>query len=174
MNVVKLQAGYSLTRITGRIKLLGKPYSLSVEPTTSCNLRCPECPSGLRQFPRYTGMMDFESFKKIIDETHKHLIYLLLYFQGEPYLNPAFFDFVKYAKKHRIYTATSTNAHFLTEENAGKTIDSGLDRLIISLDGIGQEAYSAYRIGGRYDQVIKGIQNIVKLKRELKSCTPYI
>ena len=47
---------------------MGMPISLAFEPTTHCNLRCPECPSGLRNFTRPTGMMQSELFKKTIDE----------------------------------------------------------------------------------------------------------
>ena len=119
-------------------------------------------------------MLTLDLFRKIIDQLKDRLIYMILYFQGEPYLNPLFFDFVKLAGKYRIYTATSTNGHFLNDDNSRKTIESGLDRLIISLDGIGQTAYSAYRIGGRYDKVIEGIKNIVRVKREMKSQTPHI
>jgi radical SAM protein with 4Fe4S-binding SPASM domain len=152
----------------------GMPFSISIEPTTSCNLRCPECPSGLRKFSRNTGMLTWEMYQSTIDQLKQNLMYVILYFQGEPYLNPQFFDFINYAKKRRIYTATSTNGHFLTEENARKTIASGLDRLIISLDGIGQEAYSEYRIGGRYQRVIDGVKKMVEWKRKMKSSTPHI
>lgn len=173
-NLVLIQLSYILTLLTNKIYHWGKPFSVSIEPTTSCNLRCPECPSGLRQFSRNTGMLSFDFYKKIMNDLGDYLMYMILYFQGEPYLNPEFFEFVKYAKKKRIYTATSTNAHFLNDENVRKTIESGLDRLIISLDGIGQEAYSTYRIGGSYDKVIEGIKNVVKWKKDLKSKTPYI
>jgi radical SAM protein with 4Fe4S-binding SPASM domain len=173
-NLFLIVMSYGVTRITKRTIHWGNPYSISIEPTTSCNLRCPECPSGLRQFSRNTGMLTLDLFRKIIDQLKDRLIYMILYFQGEPYLNPLFFDFVKLAGKYRIYTATSTNGHFLNDDNSRKTIESGLDRLIISLDGIGQTAYSAYRIGGRYDKVIEGIKNIVRVKREMKSQTPHI
>ncbi len=165
---------YFLARFTTKKVHWGMPVSISVEPTTSCNLRCPECPSGLRQFSRNTGMLGLDLYKKIIDQLGDTLMYMILYFQGEPFLNPEFFDFVELAHRKRIYTATSTNAHFLTDENCRKSIESGLDRLIISLDGIGQEAYSSYRIGGRYDSVIEGIENIVKWKKQLKSKTPHV
>lgn len=99
---------------------------------------------------------------------------MILYFQGEPFLNPQFFEFVRYARQNRIYSATSTNGHFLNDENARKTIESGLDRLIISLDGIGQQEYSAYRVGGRYQKVTDGIKNMVMWKKKLKSPTPHI
>jgi len=119
-------------------------------------------------------MLSFDLYKKIVDEIGNKLMYMILYFQGEPYMNPSFFEIVKDARKRKIYTATSTNAHFLTEENARKTIESGLDRIIISLDGIGQETYAAYRIGGRYKRVLDGIETIVRIKKEMKSLTPHI
>ncbi|MBN3034361.1 MAG: SPASM domain-containing protein [Bacteroidales bacterium] len=162
------------SRLTGVVWHAGMPLSLSVEPTTSCNLRCPECPSGLRKFSRNTGMMNLDLYQSIIRQTGKDLWYLLLYFQGEPYMNPHFFDFVRMARERRIYTATSTNAHFLNPENARKTVESGLNRLIISLDGIGQEAYAAYRVGGRYQRVIDGIRNLIQARKELKSHTPHL
>jgi radical SAM protein with 4Fe4S-binding SPASM domain len=152
----------------------GLPVSLSVEPTTSCNLRCPECPSGLRNFSRPTGMMKLETFEKIIGELHRDLSYLILYFQGEPYLNPSFFDAVAYASEKRIYTATSTNAHYLSEQNAVETVKCGLRRIIISMDGTDQESYEKYRIGGNLEKVIEGVKNLVAAKKGLKSHSPYI
>lgn len=152
----------------------GLPVSLSFEPTTSCNLRCPECPSGLRSFTRPTGMLHQDLFKKTIDEIHEKLIYLIFYFQGEPFLHPQFLDLVKYASSKGIYTATSTNAHYLKDEVARKTVASGLDRLIISIDGTTQETYQSYRIGGSLEKVIEGTKNIIKWKKELKSSTPHV
>ena len=152
----------------------GMPISISFEPTTSCNLRCPECPSGLRAFSRPTGMLRKDFFTETIDQLAKELTYLVFYFQGEPYLNPEFLNMVKYASAKKIYTATSTNAHYLTEANAKKTVESGLDRLIISIDGTTQDTYQQYRVGGKLDKVLEGAKNIVKWKKELKSKTPFI
>lgn len=173
-NLFLIRSSYYLTRISKRTIHWGNPFSISIEPTTSCNLRCPECPSGLRQFSRNRGMLTLDLYKKVVDQIKDHLIYLILYFQGEPYLNPQFFEFVKFARKNKIYTATSTNGHYLSDENAKKTIESGLNRLIVSLDGIGQAEYSTYRAGGRYEKVVEGIKNMVKWKKEFKSSTPYI
>jgi radical SAM protein with 4Fe4S-binding SPASM domain len=152
----------------------GLPISISVEPTTSCNLRCPECPSGLRSFTRPTGMLNTDFFKETIDSLHKKLLYLIFYFQGEPYLNPEFLEMVNYASGKGIYTATSTNAHYLNDEMAKKTVESGLDRLIISIDGTTQEVYQSYRIGGKLDKVLQGTQNMVKWKKQLRSKTPHL
>lgn len=151
----------------------GMPFSISVEPTTSCNLRCPECPSGLRSFSRPTGMLTLDTYQQIVDELADYLIYLILYFQGEPYLNRQLFDFIRYASERRVYTAISTNAHYLTPTNARKTVESGLSRLIISIDGTTQETYQNYRIGGKLEKVLEGTRNLIEAKKELKSQTPY-
>jgi radical SAM protein with 4Fe4S-binding SPASM domain len=119
-------------------------------------------------------MLSEEIFRKVIDELSPTLIYLILYFQGEPYLHPSFLNLVSYASSNNIYTATSTNAHYLDDANARKTVGSGLDRIIISIDGTTQEAYEKYRIGGDIEKVIEGTQNLVAWKKRLKSSTPHI
>jgi len=173
-NGIKVFSSFQLSRLTKKPVQWGYPVSISFEPTTSCNLRCPECPSGLRQFTRPTGMLQKDFFSKTIDEIHKELLYLIFYFQGEPYLNPAFLDMVKYASSKKIYTPTSTNAHYLTDENAKRTVESGLDRLIISIDGTTQDVYKQYRVGGNLDKVLEGAKNIVKWKKALNSKTPFV
>jgi radical SAM protein with 4Fe4S-binding SPASM domain len=170
----KVLSSYYLSKWTKRPIQWGLPVSISVEPTTSCNLRCPECPSGLRAFTRPTGMLQNDFFRDMVDQLSPDILYLIFYFQGEPFLNPAFLEMVKYASAKKIYTATSTNAHYLDDRNAKKTVESGLDRLIISIDGTTQEVYEQYRVGGRLEKVLEGARNIVKWKKELRSKTPFI
>jgi radical SAM protein with 4Fe4S-binding SPASM domain len=173
-NGSKVLSSFYISRLLNKPVQWGLPVSVSFEPTTSCNLRCPECPSGLRAFTRPTGMLENSFFQKTIDEIHKDLLYLIFYFQGEPYLNPDFLSMVKYASSKKIYTATSTNAHYLNDEMAKKTVESGLDRLIISIDGTTQDVYEQYRVGGRLDKVLEGARNVMKWKATLKSKTPFV
>ncbi len=173
-NSAKLLASYYWSRITKKPVQWGYPASISFEPTTSCNLRCPECPSGLRAFTRPTGMLENKFFKDSITQLKKELHYLTFYFQGEPYLNPKFLDMVKFAHDNKIYTATSTNAHYLKPDIAKKTIESGLDRLIISIDGTSQETYQSYRVGGKLEKVIEGARNIIAAKNEMNSTKPFV
>jgi MoaA/NifB/PqqE/SkfB family radical SAM enzyme len=173
-NILLLKLSYLISVRTKKDIHWGRPFALSIEPTTSCNLRCPECPSGLRSFTRPIGSIEFDFYKSIIDECRSFLSYLILYFQGEPFLNQKFFDLVNYASENGIYTVTSTNAHFLDDENAKKTILSGLDKIIISLDGTDQEAYESYRIGGNYKKVVSGIQKLVHWKEKLDKHKPLI
>jgi radical SAM protein with 4Fe4S-binding SPASM domain len=173
-NALKVVSSFYISKLFKKPIQWGFPISVTVEPTTSCNLRCPECPSGKREFSRPTGMLDRDFFTNTIDELHKKISYLIFYFQGEPYLNPKFLEMVSYASSKGIYTATSTNAHYLNDVNAKKTVESGLDRLIISIDGASQDTYEQYRIGGELKKVVEGAENIIKWKKELKSKTPHI
>lgn len=173
-NVLLIWSSYVLTKRLRRPVQWGLPMTVSIEPTTACNLRCPECPSGLRSFTRKTGNLKKDLFSKVIDEMGDKLMYLIFYFQGEPYINPAFLEMVAYARRRNIYTITSTNGHFLDDENARATVESGLDRLIISVDGTTQEVYEAYRREGRLEKVLIGAKNVVKWKKHLQSPTPHI
>jgi radical SAM protein with 4Fe4S-binding SPASM domain len=174
VNALKVTGSYVWSKLSGRASHWGLPMSISFEPTTSCNLRCPECPSGLRSFTRPTGMMSEDLFKRTIDELHETLMYLIFYFQGEPYLHPQFTELVKYAAQRGIYTATSTNAHYLNDTNARKTVESGLDRLIISIDGTTQDTYEQYRVGGKLSKVIEGTKQVIAWKKRLGSSTPHV
>jgi radical SAM protein with 4Fe4S-binding SPASM domain len=173
-NATKVVSSYFVSKVSKKPVHWGNPISISIEPTTSCNLRCPQCPSGLRSFSRPTGMLQGDLYKGILDDLGKDITYLILYFQGEPYLNTGFLDMVSYANKKKIYTATSTNAHYLNDENAKKTVESGLDRIIISIDGVTDETYKKYRVGGKLEKVFEGTKNLAKWKKELNSSTPHI
>ena len=173
-NAAGLWTSYQRAKRTRDPRIGGLPFSISFEPTTACNLRCPECPSGLRAFTRPTGNLKQDLFARVMDELGDDLWALTFYFQGEPYINPDFLDLVSLASRKGLYTNTSTNAHFLTEDRAEATVRSGLSRLIISLDGTDQDTYAAYRREGQLAKVIEGTERIVKWKKKLKSLTPHV
>lgn len=173
-NAIKVLGSFYWSRLIRKPASSGFPISMSIEPTTACNLGCPQCPSGLKKFTRPTGNLKFELFQKIIDEVKNELIYLTMYFQGEPFIHPSFSKMIKYASDNGIFTATSTNAHFLTKDNCEKIIESGLGRLIISMDGVDQENYEKYRVNGQLDVVIEGIKQLVSVKKATKSPLPFI
>lgn len=173
-NAAALWTSFQRAKRSKEPRIGGMPFSISFEPTTACNLRCPECPSGLRSFTRPTGNLKQELFTRVIDELAPDLWALTFYFQGEPYINPRFLDMVRHAHDRGLYTATSTNAHFIDDASAEATVRSGLSRLIISLDGTTQETYEQYRREGELAKVIEGTRRIVAWKRRLKSRTPHV
>ncbi|MCX7744411.1 MAG: SPASM domain-containing protein [Flavobacteriales bacterium] len=173
-NASRILWSYYKSRITGNPNIQGLPISIAFEPTTSCNLRCPECPSGLRSFTRPTGMLQKHTYLQWLNELEKSLCYVTFYFQGEPFLNKHLPDMILEAHQRNIYTVTSTNAHYLTPEMCKKIIESGLDKLIISIDGTTQEVYESYRIGGTLTKVLDGTKNMVNAKKQRKSRTPHL
>ena len=167
-NLLQLSASYRRAKRSGQPQMPPNvmPTSLSIEPTTSCNLRCPECPSGLRSFTRPTGMLNVDHACQWIDELAPWLTYVNLYFQGEPLLHPKLDLLMAQCHRHGIYSSTSTNAHHLTEARCQALIDAGLSRLIVSIDGLTQETYASYRVGGRLSKVMEGTRNMVEAKRQ--------
>lgn len=154
--------------------MAGNPWAASIEPTTSCNLRCTECPTGMQSLTRSKGNMSLDDFREILDKLSPDLIYLTLYFQGEPLLNPGFSKMVQIARQRRIFVASSTNGHFLNDKNVDEIIKSGLNHLIISMDGYDQQTYEKYRVKGDLQTVIEGINRLVAAKKTHNSNLPFI
>lgn len=136
----------------------GMPVTVSIEVTNHCNLSCPECFSGSGRMKRNRGYMDISLFEKIVGELKPYLYKMNLYFQGESMLHPEFPLFLE--KSRDISTILATNGHFLFPLNAEMLALSGLNKLIVSLDGTDQDIYSAYRINGDVNVVMNGIRNV--------------
>jgi radical SAM protein with 4Fe4S-binding SPASM domain len=174
LNYLKLETSFFVSTLGKRVIHLGNPTAVSIEPTTSCNLRCPECPSGSGKLFRPNGRMSSSRFSDIITKLPASVAYMTLYFQGEPFLHKELPKLIETAKKQGIMVATSTNGHFLNEDNSRKIVESGLDKIIISLDGADAATYTSYRQGGDYAQVVKGIETLGRIKREMRSLSPLI
>lgn len=149
--------------------VFGKPYTLNLEPTNYCNLQCPECPTGMGILTREKGNQSFEDFKLYIDSVKKDLIFLVLYFQGEPFINKQLLDMVRYAYDNKIFVQISTNGHFIPDEKFGvEILNSGLGELIMSMDGMTQETYLQYRVNGNFQKAKSTFELLCQLKEKLK------
>ena len=132
---------------------LAAPFVLFIDPSSACNFRCTFCPTGdhdlIRETGRYQGVMDFDLYKKVIDDLAEFdapIKVLRLYKDGEPLLNKRFADMVRYAKKSgRVpYVDATSNGFYLTNEKALEIVDAGLDRINISVDGLSDEDFLRY------------------------------
>lgn len=150
------------------------PLFLGVEPTTACNLRCPQCISGLRAFTRATGRLDPEWLERILAELHPHLWGVLFYFQGEPLLHPEIGRLILSVSQYKLLSSLSTNGHFLSEEKSYELISAGLTHLRISIDGMTQESYAQYRVGGDLGTVQAGVERLLRLRRAMRSRFPLV
>ncbi|RLD16931.1 radical SAM protein [candidate division KSB1 bacterium] len=173
-NLLLTGSSFFLSALTGKTLLWGRPAILTIEPTNVCNLRCPLCITGSGQLRRVQGRMSLDTFRKIMDIMGDDIFFLLLYHQGEPYLNPDFLEMVRMAKQKNIYCTTSTNGHYFDDASIRATIESGLDSMIVSVDGVTQETYARYRVNGKLNKVLQGTKRFMEIKKEMKSKTPLI
>lgn len=173
-NTLQMLAALLLSIITKRPIVWGVPPVLTLEPTNVCNLRCPLCVTGNGTMERPYGRMEFATFTRLIDEIGDRVLYLVFFNQGEPYLHRGLHEFVAYAKRRGIYVTTSTNAHYFDAATAEATVRSGMDSLVLSVDGAEQETYARYRVGGSLAKVQDGIRALVAAKKSLRSKTPYL
>jgi radical SAM protein with 4Fe4S-binding SPASM domain len=164
-----IHAGYSYLKssFSGIASVSGMPAFIGVELTNHCNLQCPECSSGSGAMTRKRGYMDVDLFDKLVTELQPYLYNINLCFQGESMLHPRLFSFLSLARNTN--TVISTNGHFLSMENSEKIVKSGLNKLIVSLDGIDPVTYSDYRKNGKFDIVTSGIRNISEAKKKYRS-----
>jgi len=150
------------------------PIKLTVCPGNLCNLNCALCPVGQNAKGRKKGLMKFSTFKRIIDECGPYLYELDLYNWGEPLLNKDVFEMVRYAKKFKIKVRISSNLNHFNEEICSELIKSGVDHLIVSLDGTSQESVNKYQVGNDFLEVISNMKKLVRKKRELNSSKPFV
>ncbi|MFH1367122.1 MAG: radical SAM protein [Patescibacteria group bacterium] len=161
-------------RLIKKLKPKGKPFYITLEPTNICPLRCPLCPTGSGKTQRPKGYMNFELYKKIVDELEDCLFFIILHAFGEPFLNKDIFRMIAYARQKNIGTVISTNLCTVNEKEISRIVSSGLEHLIVSLDAADQETYLKYRLGGDFNKVIKNLSLLVREKRKQKSSIPFI
>ncbi|MFQ5872442.1 MAG: radical SAM/SPASM domain-containing protein [Dehalococcoidia bacterium] len=159
----------------GATRVRGYPYEWETDTTNICQLKCPLCHTGLDNIRRLKGVMHFDTFRKTIDEIKDYVIWLSLYSWGEPLINKQIPKFISYAHQAKIATLISSNLSLpLTPEKVEAIVRSGLDVLIISMDGITQEVYEKYRVKGKLSLVLENIRLFVQKKKELGYKTPYL
>ena len=173
INALRCYASYALNRLGSA--LFRTPYTIrhtplfvSVEPSAVCQLRCPACPVGLsatRSVSPQGGLMPRDLWELVLSQIKDSAFVIQFYFQGEPLLNKDLPLMIREAHDAGLYTIVSTNAQAMTPDLASALVAAGLDRIIISMDGLTQESYSAYRVGGSLDQCKAALRYL----REAKS-----
>lgn len=149
------------------------PLHLDIELTNACNLRCKMCFRYVMN--ESEGFMSFDLFKKIINESEKYnLPAVNITWRGESLLHKDVIEMIKYAKEHRVIDLRmNTNATLINESMAKRLIDSGVDRIIISLDGDKKETYEKIRVGANFEKVIENIERLIELRNK-KGKKPFI
>jgi radical SAM protein with 4Fe4S-binding SPASM domain len=152
------------------------PFSLGIETGNICNLRCPLCPTGAGELTMKKGFMKFALFKQILDQLKYNLVSINLYSWGEPLLNPDLITMIKYAKgiNKNIKIVTSTNLNIQNDSFLRDLIKSEIDEVIVSCDGVTQQTYEKYRIGGSFNLVMQNMELLISFKKEFSSKTDIV
>jgi MoaA/NifB/PqqE/SkfB family radical SAM enzyme len=120
---------------------------------------CPHPSFGKRD----KGHMDMSLFTSVIDKISPYAEIIKLHWIGEPLMHPQIVDMVRYARKNtvaKLYMAT--NASLLCGELADGIRTSGLDKLIITIDGDSAESYEKIRIRGKFEIVRNNVENFLR------------
>ncbi len=139
------------------------PVHVSIEPTNACNARCPVCETGKGEMSRPTGMLDFQAYKKLIDEIWPTTNSLMYYFMGEPFMNPHAYDMIRYARERGIHVETCTNGDFV---DAKGVIYSDINQISFQIGGMDEEKDQRYRIRSSLAKARKNLHELIAEKRK--------
>ena len=168
-----LRANYEMARKVSRVD--ARPLKLNIEPTNACQLRCPLCPTGLRIMPRPRTNMRLDLFEKLLREVGDYVFYIDFHNWGEPLLFSGLEEMIRLARKRSISTTISTNLSLkVSDERMERLIASGLNHMIISLDGASRETVTQYRRGMDFDLVVDNMRRLTAMKQRMGSRTPYM
>ena len=149
------------------------PIRLWIETASCCNLRCVMCPN--KSVPgSEKGLMKMDLFSKIVDEARDFVSDVYLHHRGEPLMNPALFDMIRYARAAGIKTRFHSNGTLLSEDKARQLLEAGPDMVSFSVDGFTKESYEHVRIGATFEKTVENILRLAALRREGNFRRPYI
>lgn len=163
-----------IARKQRRIELNSYPYLLIIDPCNYCNLRCPLCPTGNGQLERKQAMLSLDHFRQYFDPLADYLFEAYLHNWGESLLNKNVFKMIEHAQQRNVGTNLSTNFSDTTSSELDALLDSGLEYLIVSLDGTSPETYVKYRVRGHYEKVVHNLGEIIRRRNQRRMKTPVI
>jgi len=155
------------------------PSRLYIECTAACNISCfqaccaPE--TGITR-TRQAGMLDFELFRKVVDEAGPGLGRIDFFNYGEAFLHKRAVEMCEYIKQRfpHIYLYTSTNGLAFDDAKARRLVHSGIDEVTFSIDGATPESYARYRQRGDFNLAIRNLRIMAEEKRAAGRDVPFL
>ena len=152
------------------------PRVVRIEPAGACNLACSHCPTGTIKMQR--GVMRSGTFQATLESMRANIDSIkvvVLYHGGEPLLHKQFADMVKQVKSlGDVLVKTVSNGMLLSETAMIEIIDSGLDIIEFSLDGLSPEQNNFIRRNSDYATIISNIKSFIDYKQQKQSDTPKV
>jgi len=165
------------TELPRATELRDYPVHVDLELASVCNLKCPMCYTITAEFKRKVNatLMDFDLFRRLVDEIRGRVFSVRLSLRGESLLHPRFLDAIRYAKEAGILeVSTLTNGSNLkSREFCRDLVLAGLDWITVSADGIGG-TYDRIRAPITYQDILQNLRNLLEIKAELQSAKPVV
>jgi len=166
--------------VLGEVLPLAVPFVLVIDPSNLCNFRCRFCPTGsddlIKKTGRYQGLLDFDLFKKIIDDLEEFdepVKVLRLYKEGEPLIHPQFSEMVRYGKNSKkiLKVDTNTNGALLNPKLNRQIIEAGMDQINISVNGINAEQFFKFtKTKVDFDKYVSNVRDLYENKGNCEIC----
>ncbi|MBS13506.1 MAG: hypothetical protein CME19_18145 [Gemmatimonadetes bacterium] len=144
----------------------GFPTIVEFEVSSRCNMSCVMCP---RENVNVEQHMDLDLYKRCVDQIAGRAEMVILHASGEPLLHPDICEMIRYCSDRGVGTWLSTNAMLLDEKRSIELMESGLDSLVIAIDGDTKETYERIRVHGVFETVVANAERFLKLRRQRKS-----
>lgn len=139
---------------------------LFFELTDACNLCCLHC--GSNAGPKNKIYLSHNAVKTVMDQVvaaFSPQSIMICFSGGEPLLHPQFFEMVAYAKKLGFACGMTTNGTLIDLAVAKKIVESGLDSVTFSLDGL-KDMHDWFRNkAGAFERTVQGIHNLLDVSK---------
>jgi len=146
------------------------PPSIQLEITSVCNFRCVFCYQADKSFSNrdsgFMGNMEFNLFKKVIDELEGNVESITIASRGEPTLHKNFEEMIKYTNGKFLATKINTNASLLNEKKIHTILSNDIQTIVFSIDAADKELYEKLRVNGKFDKTLRNIENFVNIKEK--------
>ncbi len=162
----------ALSRLTKQPLILTPPQHAAIAFTSVCKLRCPMCKLGQKKLDREIGLMDFDKFRRLIDEISPFVRRISFPWYGEPFTHKNFEQFVRYASEKGLSIRIQTNGTFLHKCSLDFLTECNIHLISIAIDGLDQKTYEVYRVGGNLDEVTAGVRKLATLRADRNSKYP--
>ncbi|MBZ0159894.1 MAG: SPASM domain-containing protein [bacterium] len=162
--------------------IASRPIELMIDPSNACQLDCPNCvhssspqAKAAKYFELYwpPGMLSCEQYEKVLHLYGPFAFGAVLYNYGEPLLNPQTPKYIAMARQYLLFTLLSTNLS-LGKIDVDALVTSGLNHMILSIDGVTQQSYETYRKHGKLDLVFDNLRKLIDTKKKFGLKTPYL
>ena len=164
-----------LARRERSIEVHSRPFELTLDLSTRCQLSCPYCSVGNRTIRRPAGVLSPELNEQVLSELGKTAFIIWYFSTGEPLLNRRVAEIFTLARQYEIFTVISTNLSLrLSDVQIDGLLRSNLGAISVSLDGASPETYARYRVGGDFDLVVHNMVRLIERKRVLGLSYPLI